>query len=75
MFPLFQWTSGDSETGGQVPAVWPSSPGPGQGHHDLHATNQVHVLQPCLQWASQQETESELRYVIFLVKCPVLLTL
>ena len=38
-------------------AVRPGPPSAGEGHHDLHAADQVHVLQPGQRRASQQETE------------------
>ena len=45
LFP-FQWSPGNLEAGGQVSALRPGATGPGQGYHDLHAPDQIHVQQP-----------------------------
>ena len=37
------WPPGGVENRGQVRGVRPSPPGPGQGHHDLHAPDEVYV--------------------------------
>ena len=39
-------------------SVRPRASGPGQGHHDLHAADEVHVHQHDELGAHQQETES-----------------
>lgn len=44
-----------------MPGVRPGAPGAREGHYDLHAPDQVHVQQPRLRAAGQQETESELK--------------
>ena len=41
-----------------MPTVRPRSVGVSEGHHDLHAPDQVYVLQPSYRGALQQETES-----------------
>ena len=57
----FQWAPRHPAAGGQVPGVRPGPPGASEGHYDLHAPDQVHVQQPRLGAAGQQETESELK--------------
>ena len=54
-----QWSPGDPAAGGQVSAVRPRPVGAGQGHHDLHAPDKVHVQQPRQRAAApKQEAES-----------------
>ena len=69
-FIYFQWSPRDPEAGGQVSAVWPGPAGSGEGHHDLHAPDQVHVQQPSKRAAAAQQEAESVRNLLCTAKSP-----